>query len=401
MNRPRTRRGLAAAGLVASALVGALLGSPANATPATGEIRNAGGVTAVPDSYIVVLDDAAVGGRPSTRQAAVARMADTLADRYGATIRHVYGDVLNGFAARMPEAAARRLAAHPAVAYVEQDHTVTATATQPNAPWHLDRIDQRTPPLDGNYNYTSTGRGIPVYVIDTGIRITHVEFEGRASYGYDAVDGTLPADDCNGHGTHVAGLVAGRTYGVAKQARPIAVRVLGCTGGGTISQVIAGIDWVTAQHQPGQPAVANMSLGGGYNATLNNAVIASINDGVTYVVAAGSSAADACNYSPASVPTAIRVGASQQNDTRAPFSNYGPCVDIYAPGVNITSAWHTSDTATAMLSGTSMAAPQVAGAAARVLSVNPTWTPAQVKSYLISNATSINGLRLLYVPPTL
>ncbi|HEX5596152.1 MAG TPA: S8 family peptidase, partial [Micromonosporaceae bacterium] len=305
-----------------------MIGAPAAAAPATGKILHADGATAVKDSYIVVLNDTAVGGKAGTQQAAVNRMAANLANRYGANLGHVYGTALNGFEVRLPEAAAKRLAADPAVAYVEQNHTVSITATQFNPPWGLDRIDQRNRPLDGTYSYVSTGSGVNVYIIDTGIRTSHNDFGGRASHGYDAVDGSLPADDCNGHGTHVAGTAGGTIYGVAKQARLIAVRVLNCSGSGTWGQVIAGIDWVTSHHRStGGPSVANMSLGGGYNASVNNAVANSIAAGVVYAVASGNSNANACNYSPASTPTAITVNATQSNDARASFSNYGSCTN--------------------------------------------------------------------------
>ncbi|WP_405105833.1 S8 family peptidase [Micromonospora sp. NBC_01405] len=393
--------------LTVSAMATAMIGGPATAAPTTGEIRAAGGATAVPSSYIVVLNDAAVGGKAGTRTAAVTSSADKLAKRYGGDVAQVYGEALNGFEARLSEAAAKRLAADPAVAFVEQNHKVTVETTQANPPWGLDRIDQTNLPLNSAYSYTRTGSGVTAYIVDTGIRTTHTNFGGRAVDGYDAVDNALPAADCNGHGTHVAGTVGGSTYGVAKSVRLVAVRVLDCAGSGTTAGVIAGVNWVTSNHQAGQPAVANMSLGGGLNSALNTAVANSVADGVTYAVAAGNSNANACNYSPASVASAITVGATQSNDARASYSNYGTCVDIFAPGTSVLSAWYTSNTATNTISGTSMASPHVAGAAARVLQSNPTWSPAQVASYLVSTATpNVVGNpgagspnRLLYVSP--
>ncbi|MEU6076728.1 S8 family peptidase [Micromonospora sp. NPDC047074] len=411
MTLPRTRRrtlAVAASVFASAAMVTTMLGAPAAAAPATGEIRSAGGATALADSYIVVLKDSSVGGRAGTRQAAVKDTAGSLAKRFGGAVGHVYGDALNGFEVKLSEQAAKRLAAHPAVEYVEQNHTVQMTATQNNPPWGLDRIDQRNLPLSASYTYNSSGNGVTAYIIDTGIRTTHVDFAGAAVDGYDAIDNALPAADCNGHGTHVAGTVGGNTYGVAKNVRLVAVRVLNCQGSGTWAQVIAGINWVTSNHQAGQPAVANMSLGGATNASLNTAVANSIADGITYAVASGNSNANACNFSPASVPTALTVNASQSNDARASFSNWGTCTDLFAPGVGVLSAWSTSDTATSSISGTSMASPHVAGAAARVLSVNPSWTPAQVHSYIVSQSTpnvitspgTGSPNRLLYLAPT-
>ncbi|MFG1780442.1 S8 family peptidase [Micromonospora sp. NPDC049051] len=410
MTFPRThRRALAAAASVfaSAAMVTTMIGAPA-AAAATGEIRGAGGATAVADSYIVVLKDTSVGGRAGTRQGEVKSTAGSLAARFGGSVGHVYGDALNGFEVKLSERAAKRLAAHPDVAYVEQNHTVSLAATQNNPPWGLDRIDQRALPLSRTYTYNSSGTGVTAYIIDTGILTSHNDFNGQAVDGYDAIDNALPAADCNGHGTHVAGTVGGDTYGVAKNVRLVAVRVLNCSGSGTWAQVIAGINWVTSNHQAGQPAVANMSLGGSTNTSLNTAVANSIADGITYAVASGNSNANACNFSPASVPTALTVNASQSNDARASFSNWGTCTDLFAPGVSVLSAWYTSNTATNTISGTSMASPHVAGAAARVLSVNPSWTPAQVHSYLVSQATTNvitspgtgSPNRLLYLAPT-
>jgi subtilisin family serine protease len=372
----------------AVATAGPATAGPENATPATGQIRYADSPTAIPGSYIVALSDRAVGGAAGSARATatVPAIASALTSRYGGTVTHVYGATLNGFAARMDAEAAQRLATHPEVAYVEQDQRVSTAGTQLNPPsWGLDRIDQRYLPLSRSYTYPNTAGNVWAYIIDTGIRLSHTDFGGQATSGYDSVDGG-PADDCNGHGTHVAAIVGGELYGVAKDVHLVAVRVLDCAGSGSYAGVIAGIDWVTANAV--KPAVANMSLGGPASSALDNAVAASIASGVSYAVAAGNNTANACNYSPARVPAAITVGASTSTDTKATYSNTGTCVDLYAPGSTITSAWYTSNTASNTISGTSMAAPHVAGAAALVLSANPLWTPAQVRNYLVANATT-------------
>jgi len=364
---------------VATATVLAV-GTPALAAEPVGVVRAAGGATAVPDSYIVVLKDSAVA------RDRVGDTAKRLSGRHGGTVARTYGAALRGFEAKVSAAAAARIAADPAVAYVEQNHTVSISGTQANPPsWGLDRIDQRNLPLDSSYTYPNTASNVHAYIIDTGIRFSHNDFGGRATSGYDAVDGGS-ADDCNGHGTHVAGTVGGSAYGVAKAVQLVGVRVLNCSGSGTNAGVIGGVDWVTANAI--KPAVANMSLGGGANSSLDNAVRNSIASGVTYGLAAGNdNGANACNTSPARTTEAITVGSTTSSDARSSFSNIGTCLDIFAPGSSITSAWYTSNTATNTISGTSMATPHVVGAAALVASANPTWTPAQVRNQLVANAT--------------
>jgi subtilisin family serine protease len=380
-SRPSRRHWRLALTAAAAAALTAAFAAPANAEPAEGQVLYAGEATTVADSYIVVFKDEQVA-RPGVGVA-----ARTLADRHGGTVIRTYSDALRGFEARLSEKAAKRLAASPAVKYVQQNRTVSLATTQtPTPSWGLDRIDQRALPLDNSYTYPNSGTGVIAYIIDTGIRFSHSDFGGRAITGFDAIDGGS-ADDGNGHGTHVAATVGGTAYGVAKDVTLVGVRVLNNSGGGTYAQVIAGIDWVTADHQPGVPAVANMSLGGGFDRGVNEAVERSIADGVFYSLAAGNSNANACNYSPASTPDAITVGATTNTDARASYSNFGTCLDIFAPGSNITAAWHTSDTATNTISGTSMAAPHVAGAAALALAANPGYTPAQVGDLLIDDAT--------------
>ncbi|MBY0489408.1 MAG: S8 family peptidase [Gemmatimonadaceae bacterium] len=313
--------------------------------------------------------------------------ADDVASRNGGRVLGTYRSALKGFTVRLKSAGdADRVARDPRVAFVEHEQIYTASATQTGATWGLDRVDQRTLPLSTTYSYTGSGSGVTAYIIDTGILTSHTQFGGRAIAGFDAVTTGGTATDCNGHGTHVAGTVGGSTFGVAKNVRLVAVRVLDCNGSGTTSGVIAGIDWVTANAT--LPAVANMSLGGGASSALDAAVQRAITKGVTFAIAAGNSNLNACNFSPARVAAAITVGATTTTDTRASYSNYGSCVDLFAPGSGITSAWYTSTTATNTISGTSMATPHVAGVAALYLGANPAASPATVVSALRANATS-------------
>jgi subtilisin family serine protease len=346
------------------------------ATPPPLEIQAA--QEPVPSQYVVTL-------RIPASAAPVA--AHLLTHQYGGTVIATYSHALSGYAARMSDAQARALSHHPWVASVEQDGFVHASATESPVPsWGLDRIDQRDLPLDNSYTSANDGAGVTAYIIDTGIRVTNVDFGSRASVGYDSVGDAQNGNDCNGHGTHVAGTVGGTTYGVAKAVSLVAVRVLGCNGSGTYSGVIAGVDWVTGHH--GLNAVANMSLGGGISSALDAAVENSVASGVTYAVAAGNSSANACNYSPARAPDAITVGATTSTDVRASYSNYGTCLDIFAPGSGITSDWNTSDTATNTISGTSMATPHITGSAALYLADHSGSSPATVTAGLLADATT-------------
>ena len=352
--------------------------APATAA-AQAPVRGAGQPGVIADQYIVVMKSTATeASKERTKDRARAR---------GGRVNRDYNRVLNGYAATLPAAALADVRSDPDVAYVEADQVMTATTTQSSAPWGLDRIDQRDLPLSTTYTYTPTGAGVKTYIIDTGMRLTHTQFTGRATSGYDAVDGGS-ADDCNGHGTHVAGTVGGSTYGVAKGTSLVAVRVLNCSGSGSNSGVIAGIDWVTGNHAAGQPAVANMSLGGGVSSSLDTAVQNSIADGVTYAVAAGNENTNACNGSPSRVASALTVGSTTSTDARSSFSNFGTCLDLFAPGSSIMSSWYTSDTATNTISGTSMATPHVAGVAALYLQGSTAASPATVSSAITTSATT-------------
>jgi subtilisin family serine protease len=371
---PRTFRRLTALTFAAAAAVAVAVAVPTVAEGAEGTVLGAGAANAVPGSYIVVFKDGIEGSG--------------VAAKYGAAVRTTYSAALHGFAATMSDRAARRMAADPAVAFVEQDQVFRLTTDQLNPPsWGLDRVDQRNLPLDAKYTFNTTASNVTAYVIDTGIRVTHSTFGGRATFGFNAVGDGINTD-CNGHGTHVAGTIGGSQFGLAKGVRLVAVKVLSCSGSGTTTQVVNGINFVTQQHATGAPATVNMSLGGGASTAIDNAVRNSVADGVTYAIASGNSNANACNFSPARVTQAITVNASDRNDARASFSNFGTCTDIFAPGVSIVSSWNTSDTATQTLSGTSMATPHVAGAAALYLAGHPTASPATVASALAANATA-------------
>ena len=343
--------------------------TPANATAFASDV----GV--IPGRFMVTLKD---GVSPSA-----------VAAEHGVSADYVYTHALNGFAGSMSEAARAGLLADARVSRVEPDGIATAWTTQSNATWGLDRIDQRSLPLSGTYSYTNTGSGVTAYIIDTGIEISHPDLGGRARVGYDAIGDGQNGVDCNGHGTHVSGTVGGTTWGVAKAVSLVAVRVLNCSGSGTWSGVVAGIDWVVGNHASG-PAVSNMSLGGGASTTVDDAVKRMIADGVASAVAAGNGnqagiAQDACKYSPARVPEAMTIGATTKTDAKTSWSNYGNCVDWFAPGSGITSDWLNGGTNT--ISGTSMATPHTAGVAALYLQSNPSASPQAVRDALYANTT--------------
>jgi subtilisin family serine protease len=367
--------------LTVAALVGSVLlwSGPVSSQGWKEKVRK--NANRIANNYIVVLDDAVIGERGENSIAGY--MADDMARLYHGKLKHVYKHALNGFSVEMSEADAEAMSQDYRVRFVEEDGVMTADTTQTNPPWGLDRIDQRNRPLSGTYTYNWTGSGVRVYVIDTGIRTTHTQFSGRASNVFDAFGGN--GADCNGHGTHVSGTVGGSTYGVAKSALLRGVRVLDCNGSGSTSGVIAGVDWVTNNHI--NPAVANMSLGGGASSALDSAVNNLSNSGVPVAVAAGNSNANACNSSPARAANAITTGSTTSTDARSSFSNFGTCLDIFAPGSSILSAWFSSDTATATLSGTSMASPHVAGVAALYKQANPSASATTVRNAIVNNAT--------------
>lgn len=348
------------------------LHSPA-ATPSR-DVQNAS--SRIPDEYIVVFNDD-VGD--------VTGRANALLKANGGNLHFTYSSALKGFSAHMSAQAADAILNDPNVAYVEQDQTASLAGTQTGAPWGLDRIDQALLPGDGTYNYPSTGTGVNIYIIDSGIRHTHTQFGGRVVPAFSVINDGFGPDGCTTHGTHVAGAAAASTYGSAKAAMLFSVRVTDCTGSVTTSNLIAGVDWVTANRT--LPAVANMSLVSALSSALNTAVTNSINAGVVYVAAAGNSNADACNFSPASVPGVITVGAIGGQDARSVYSNFGSCVDIYAPGDDIYGPINTDDVSIALGSGTSEASAFAAGAAAMYLELNPSASPSQVAQAIVSAST--------------
>ena len=360
------RKSLLVLAAVAPLLVGLSLPAQAAAGPLV-QVTKATG-QAVPGHYIVTVADGVAGS--------------AIASALSVRPTYVYTAALNGFAAQLTDGQVNALQRNPNVVRIEEDGVVHATATQTNPPWGLDRIDQRNLPLSATYTYNRTGAGVNAYIIDTGIQANHPQFGTRARSVYDALGGT--GADCNGHGTHVAGTIGASTYGVAKAANLRGVRVLNCSGSGTWAQVISGMDWVTANHV--KPAVANMSLGGGLNSSVNSAATRMANAGVFTAVAAGNSSANACSFSPASASNVTTVAASDRTDLRASFSNYGSCVEVYAPGVSVLSTWINSGTNT--ISGTSMASPHVAGVGVLYKSNFGDVASSTLNSWIINNATT-------------
>ncbi|AQV16821.1 S8 family peptidase [Acinetobacter pittii] len=317
--------------------------------------------------------------------------AQGIAKQHGGKVLQTYDAVVKGFAIYLPDVAGtafvEAMKKNPKVVSVENDTIMKVDATtQSNPDWGLDRIDQKNLPLDSAYSYLQTGSGTTAYIVDTGILSTHQQFSGRVLSGYTAISDGNGTSDCHGHGTHVAGTVGGSTYGVAKKVSLVPIRILGCDGSGASSNVIAGLDWILKNGK--KPAVVNMSLGGEANASLDSAVENLFNNGYVMVVAAGNSNTDACSSSPARVSKAITVAATDSTDTRASYSNYGSCVDIFAPGSQINSSWIGSNTATKVLNGTSMATPHVVGVVAEMLQSTPTATPQTISNNLLNQASN-------------
>jgi subtilisin family serine protease len=364
--------------IAAAAAGGSLVAANAfaNAEEATPAIIGADSPDAIPGEYIVVLEDQPAGGLTG------------LADDLGVSldVEDTLG-LLDGYVAEMSEAEAVELAADDAVAYVEQNQYAHASEIQADPPsWGLDRVDQDGLPLDQSYEYNQSGTGVDAFVLDTGVNLTHQEFEGRIGDGYDFIDNDADADDCHGHGTHVAGTIGGSTYGLAKDVTIRPVRVLDCEGSGSYAAIIGGIDWVAANADG--PAVANMSLGGSFSQALNDAIAAAVDAGITFAIAAGNEGQDACGVSPGSEASAITVGATNESDAQTSWSNYGECVDLLAPGNGITSAWIDGDDAENTISGTSMATPHVAGVVALFLESSPDATPDEVATALTEGAVA-------------
>lgn len=338
----------------------------------------------IPGQYIVVLDQSKSSEKAMSSEAFVNRFTEDLIFRTNAKVTQRYSGGLTGFAVKMDPTEVGALLADPTVRYIEEDTISTLVAVQNNPTWGLDRIDERSLPLDDLYDSDQNGTGVNAYIIDTGIDLDHPNFGGRIQFGFDAMNDGRNGNDCNGHGTHVAGTVSSATWGVAKNSTAWAVRVFSCSGSTATSNIIAGMNWVINNAQ--LPAVVNMSLGGPFSSTSNNLVQQMVNNGIVVAVAAGNSNANACNTSPASAPAALTVASSTSSDARSSFSNWGSCVDVFAPGSSITSTWLNGGTNT--ISGTSMASPHVAGVAALVLDDNPSASVAAVTSSIIDNATS-------------
>lgn len=380
--------------LIAVAVATGLAYFPVNANEYQATMVNVPQSKAIKDTYIVVFNTPSVLNLSNNNAISdfATQQAESLVNQYDVRVMRSFGSALNGVLVNASPQQIKALRSDPKVKYIEQDQVMSVTpmmeanADQPSPTWGIDRIDQRNLPLDNNYHTDYDGSGVTAFVIDTGVLNTHNEFGGRASSGYDFIDNDYDATDCNGHGTHVAGTIGGSTYGVAKNVNVVGVRVLNCSGSGSNSGVIAGINWV--KNNASGPAVANMSLGGGASQATDDAVNAAVAAGITFVVAAGNDNSNACNYSPARAADAITVGSTTSNDSRSSFSNYGTCLDIYAPGSSITSSWYTSNSATNTISGTSMASPHVAGVAALYLDENPNLSPAQVTNLLKTRATA-------------